>query len=363
MNPSIRDYFLQVEDFRQAAKCRYRLADLLLIGLCTYLSNGQDYEDMVLFAQTHAQQLPDLVQLPRVPSHDTFNRVFQLLQPQVLRQLLTQHGQGLLDTLAQKQICLDGKKLRGVGPRSTGNAGLYLVNAWVSENRLCVGQVRVEEKSNEITALPTLLAQLDLSEAVVTTDAMGCQTAIAGQIRRQQGHYLLALKRNQRQLWEEVDGAFRANTAVTAHEQWEYARDRLEQRQCWQLPATCLDASFGQAWPGLQTLVKIEATRTIGGQSQREVRYYLSDEVEDNTLYYSKLARGHWGIENHLHWHLDVTLKEDACRVRTGYGPENLATLRKLTLQLLTQQRDGLSLQKRRVKAAYDIHYLKQFLT
>lgn len=187
---------------------------------------------MVLFAQSHAQQQPDLVQLSGMPSHDTFNRVFQPLEPQVLRQLLTQHGQGLLDTLAQKPSCLDGKKLRGVNPRSMGNMGLYLVNAWVSENRLCVGQARVEEKSNEITALPTLLAQLDLRDAVGTTDAMGCQTTIAGQIRRQQDHYLLALKRNQEQLWEEVHCAFQANAAVTAHEQWEYARDRLEQRQC-----------------------------------------------------------------------------------------------------------------------------------
>ena len=362
MNQSIRDYFLQVEDFRQPGKCAYQLADLLLVGLCTYLSNGQDYADMVLFAKTHAQHLPDLLALPRAPSHDTFNRVFQLLDPTVLRQLLTDHGRGLLDTLAQKQICLDGKKLRGASPRSTGNAGLYVVNAWVSENRLCVGQARVEAKSNEITALPTLLAQLDLTEAVVTTDAMGCQTAIARQIRKQQGHYLLALKRNQGQLWEEVHCAFQANAAVAVAEKWEYARDRLEQRQCWQLAADCLDDSFVQAWPGLQTLVKVEASRTIGGETQREVRYYLSDEKETNTLYFSKLARGHWGIENHLHWHLDVTLKEDACRVRKGHGPENLATLRKLTLHLLTQQRDGLSLQKRRVRAAYDIQYLRQLL-
>lgn len=363
MTPNIRTYFLQVEDFRQVSKCRYCLADLLLVGLCTYLSNGQDYEDMALFARHYAPQLPDLFALPGVPSHDTFNRVFRLLDPSVLRRLLTPHGQGLLDTLAQKQICLDGKKLRGVSPRSTGNAGLYIVNAWVSENRLCVGQQRVEDKSNELTALPELLAQLDLTQTVVTTDAMGCQTAIAGQIRQQQGHYLLALKRNQRRLWEEVDCAFQANTARTAHEQWEYARDRFEQRQCWHLPATRLAAAFVHAWPGLQTVVKIEARRTLNGQTQREMRYYLSDEQEDNPLYYSRLARGHWGIENHLHWHLDVTLQEDACRVRTGHGPENLATLRKLTLHLLTQQRDGLSLQKRRVKAAYDMRYLQQLLT
>lgn len=362
MSHPIRDYFLQVEDFRQAAKCRYQLADILLIGLCTYLSNGHDYEDMVLFAQTHAQHLAELVDLPSVPSHDTFNRVFQLLSPALLQACLAQHGHALLDTLAQKQICLDGKKLRGVSPRSPGNAGLYLVNAWVSENRLCVGQQRVADKSNEITALPKLLAQLDLREAVVTTDAMGCQAAIAGQIRQQQGHYLLALKRNQGQLWEEVRCAFQANAASSGQEKWEYARDRFEQRRCWCLAATSLDAAFVAAWPGLQTLVKVEASRCVAGQTSREVRYYLSDETEENPRYYSKLARGHWGIENHLHWHLDVTLKEDACRVRAGYGPENLATLRKLTLQVLTQQRDGLSLAKRRVKAAYDIHYLKQLL-
>ncbi|RIY04431.1 ISAs1 family transposase [Hymenobacter rubripertinctus] len=131
-----------------------------------------------------------MVDLPSVPSHDTFNRVFQLLSPALLQDCLAQHGHALLDTLAQKQLCLDGKKLRGVSPRSADNAGLYLVNAWVSENRLCVGQQRVADKSNEITALPELLAQLDLREAVVTIDAMGCQAAIAGQIRQQQGHYL-----------------------------------------------------------------------------------------------------------------------------------------------------------------------------
>lgn len=365
MSQTIRHYFLQIEDFRQANKCRYRLADILLIGLCTYLSNGQDYEDMVLFAQTRGHLLAELIDLSKgVPAHDTFNRVFQLLNPKLLRDALGQHGKALLDVLTQKQICLDGKKLKGVSPTSKGTDGLWIVNAWVSENRLCIGQQRVETKSNEIDVIKPLLQQLDITDAIVTIDAMGCQTAIAQQIIDQKGHYLLALKSNQKGLWEEVVCAFKANHSVMADEQWVYDRGRFEQRRCWLLSACdVLDPRFLRHWPGLQTLVKVEARRTLMGQTHVEVRYYISDEAESNPLYYCKLVRGHWGIENHLHWHLDVTFGEDKCRVRQGNGPENLSTLRKLSLQLLTQQEDRLSLGKRRVKAAYDIDYLKMIIS
>ena len=365
MSQTIRDYFLQVDDFRQAAKCTYRLADILLIGLCTFLSNGQDYEDMVLFAQTKGPALGDLIDLaPGIPTHDTFNRVFQLLDPELLRNCLNQHGKALLNLLADKQICLDGKKLKGVSPRSKGTDGFFIVNAWVSENRLCIGQQRVEDKSNEIDALVPLLKRIDITDAVVSIDAMGCQADVAQQIITQKGHYLLALKGNQESLLEEVECAFRANRSRVADEAWEYSRGRFEERRCWLLSApACLDESFVTQWPGLQSVVKVEARRTQPSGTQTEVRYYISSEEENNPLYYSKLVRGHWHIENHLHWHLDVTFKEDSCRVRRGHGPENLATLRKLALQLLTQQTDRLSLQKRRVKAAYDVDYLKKIIT
>lgn len=365
MSQTIRDYILQIKDFRQTNKCTYRLADLLLIGLCTYLSNGQDYEDMALFAQTRGHLLTDLIDLSNgIPSHDTFNRVFQLLDPHLLRSCLEQHGRALLDLLAQKQICLDGKKLKGARPHSKGNEGLYIVNAWVNENRLCIGQQRVDQKSNEIDVLVPLIQSIDITEAIVTIDAIGCQVAVAQQIVKQQGHYLLALKSNQESLWEEVQCAFKATKGRVAEDAWEYDHGRFEQRRCWILSAhSSLDASFQAQWPSLQTVVKIEARRTMHGQTHTQIRYYISDELEANPLYYSKLARGHWSIENHLHWHLDVTFGEDASRVRTGYGPENLSTLRKLALQLISQQVDGLSLQKRRVKAAYDIAYLKKIIT
>lgn len=365
MSQPIKEYFNQIEDFRQAKKCKHRLADILLIGICTYLSNGQDYEDMVLFAQSKAAQVGDLLELPNgVPSHDTFNRVFQLLNPELLKSCLGKHGQAILDILAHKQIALDGKKLRGVTPHSKGTSGLFIVNAWVSENRLCIGQHKVEDKSNEIDVLSPLIAQLDITDAVVTIDAIGCQKELAKQIQHQKGHYLLAVKGNQSALMEEMECAFKACKAQSVSEEWEYARSRFETRTCSILSATSsIDPRFMESWSGLQTLVKVESVRYVGEKQSRQTRYYISDELPENAVYFSKLARGHWSIENQLHWHLDVTFKEDSCRVRTGYGPENLSTLRKLALQLVSQQTDKLSLQKRRVKAAYDATYLKKLFT
>lgn len=364
MSTYIKDYFVQIADFRQLKKCKHPLSDILLIGLCTYLSNGQDYEDMVLFAQTHGDSLSALLDLPNgVPSHDTFRRVFQMLDCQYLRDILTAQGKSILDTLAEKQLCLDGKKLKGASPSSRGNQGLWLVNAWVGENRLCVAEEKVTDKGNEITAIPLIIKQLDITDAVVTIDAIGCQTAIAEQIVAQKGHYLLAVKGNQSDLLDELVCAFKACPAESSVESWEYERNRFESRKCSILSATSsIDSHFLKQWAGLSTLVKVVSSRFIGNKRTEETRYYISDESVTNAAYFSGLAQGHWGIENHLHWHLDVTFGEDACRVRTGNGPENLATLRKFALQLITHYNDPLSLKKRRVKAAYDVEYLKMLL-
>mgnify|MGYP003708948823 CR=1 FL=1 len=360
----IRQYFSDIADFRESHKCRHLLSDILIIGLCTYLSNGQDYEDMVIFGQTKGRQLAGLLELPNgVPSHDTFNRVFQILDCEVLKGCLVKHGEGLLEVLAEKQICVDGKKLRGCNPQSRGNRGLYIVNAWVSENRLCIGQQKVCDKSNEIDAIPKLLAEIDITDAVVTMDAMGCQKEIARQVTERQGHYLLAVKENHKELFEEVSCAFKASRPITVSEEWEYDHGRFETRRCSILSAaSAIDEQVIAEWAGLRTIVRLEATRTLADKQTTETRYYISDESECNALYFNRLVRGHWAIENHLHWHLDVTFGEDACRARAGNAPENLATLRKLALQILAQHNDRLSLKKRRVKAAYDINYLKSLL-
>ena len=319
----------------------------------------------VLFGASKGHLLKDYLDLPNgVPSHDTFNRVFQILDFNVLKKCLTDYGKALIDILAEKQICLDGKKLRGVNPTSRGNKGLFIVNAWLSENRLCVGQERVEDKSNEIEAIPKLLKEIDITDAIVSIDAIGCQKEIASQIKQQKGHYLLAVKKNQKELYEDISCAFKANKAISIDEKWEYANNRFEVRKCSILTAkSSLMDDIRSEWEGLQTVVKIEASRTIKEQCSTQVRYYISDESELNAKYFNQLTRGHWGIENHLHWHLDVTFKEDSCRARKGNAPQNLATLRKLALQIITEHKDNLSLKKRRVKAAFDIEYLKKLIT
>jgi predicted transposase YbfD/YdcC len=368
MERPIQQYFSEVTDPRIKGKCKFLLSDILLIGLCTYLSNGEDYEDMALFAKYKSHLLSDALAMyssgipAKTPSHDTFNRVFQLIDSQTLQACLVAHGQDLLDLLSEKQIAIDGKKLRGENPTSRGNQGLYIVNAWVSENSLCIGQAKVQSKSNEITAIPQVLREIDLTEAVVSIDAMGTQTSIAKQIKQQGGHYLLAVKANQKVLYEELECAFKANkaTEVTTEDR---NHGRIELRKCSILSAkdTIDEEVLGQ-WDGLQTLVKIEATRTLKNKTTVETRYYISDESVSKALYYSKLVRGHWSIENNLHWHLDVTFKEDSCRARSGNAPENLSTLRKLALQIINHHDDKLSLKKRRVKAAYDADYLKSLI-
>jgi predicted transposase YbfD/YdcC len=358
----IKEYFERIPDPRCQGKCLHLLSDILLIGLLTYLSNGEDYEDMVIFAESKGALFPNLLILPKgVPSHDTFNRVFQLIDKQFLRDCLAAHGRDILDILSEKQIAIDGKKLKGVSPTSKGNSGLYIVNAWVSENRLCIGQEKIEQKSNEIIAIPNVLKQIDLTEAVVSIDAIGCQTAIAKQIKSQEGHYLLAVKGNQKRLFEEIEGSFEGLRPVLMKDEWEYDHGRYETRISSILPAKGnISEEIIQNWEGIETLVRIESSRMTKGTITKEVRYYISDEKVANPLYFNRLVRGHWSIENHLHWHLDVTFKEDDCRARKGNAPENLASLRKLALQIITQTKDKLSLKKRRVKAAFDIDYLKK---
>jgi len=360
----ISSYLSNVEDFRMENKCFHKLSDILFIGLLTFLSSGEDYEDMVLFGKTHRDFLQDYISLPNgIPSHDTFRRVFSMLAADILRKCLNDYGKDMIGLLSEKQICLDGKKLKGASPTSRGNQGLYILNAWVAENRICIGQKRVEDKSNEITALPALVEELDINEAVVSIDAIGCQREIAKQITEKGGHYLLSLKANQGELYDDTVCGFKACANESVSETWEYGHGRYETRRCSIISSQkALLPENQEQWKELKTLIKVEATRSIKGLETTEIRYYISSEQGENAKYFNELVRGHWGIENHLHWHLDVTFKEDASRARTANAPENLSTLRKLALQIITEQKDKLSIRKRRLKAAYDINYLKKII-
>ena len=232
--------------------------------------------------------------------------------------------------------------------------------------------VRSTSKSNEITAIPELIEELDITDAVVSIDAIGCQHSIAEQIVEKGGDYLLSLKANQRELYDDTVCGFKACAPESVSETWEYDHGRYETRKCSIIPSEkVLLPENQETWCGLKTLVKVEATRIIKDKTTTETRYYTSSESGLSANYFNDLVRGHWGIlvlrtkyavENHLHWHLDVTFREDDCRARKGNAPENLATLRKLALQIIVGQKDRLSLRKRRLKAAYDENYLRKLL-
>jgi len=345
-------------------RCDHLLVDILFIALCTLLSNGEDFEDMVEFGNQRKDWLCTILELPNgIPSHDTFNRVLQILDPESLNEILLADGHGLLDSLEGKLINLDGKKIRGYSPRSKGNDGLYVLSAWVSEQELCIGQLAVEEKSNEITAIPKVLDSLDIKGATVTIDAMGCQTEIADMIVEGGGNYLLAVKENQAGLYEEIHEAFTYFPENGYSKTWEYNHGRHEVRHCRLLKAKdSLGTMVLSKWRILEYLVEIKSERTMDGVTAYQTRYYISSQHDLTPEIANNHARGHWSIENKLHWQLDVTFNEDACRARTANSAINLNTLRKIALHRIKLDDTKLSMKKRRFRASMNNDYLIKLL-
>ena len=360
----IRVLFDKVEDPRVQGRCLHQLSDILFIALCTLLSGGEDFEDMVAFAEERLDWLKERLVLPHgIPSHDTFNRVLQNIVPEQLISVLEADGKALIDHLDGKLVILDGKKLRGASVRKSANAGLYVLNAWVSQSQLCIGQLKVGDKSNEITAIPTILDQLNLEGAIISIDAIGCQKEIAEKIVAQPADYILAVKGNQEDLLEEVSESFQFSSVEHLNEQWEYDHGRFEKRHCAVLPAAdCLSPVLRKVWPSINTLVKIEATRIVDDVRSTKTRYYITSLADKSALTINQLIRSHWSIENQLHWHLDVTFGEDASRARRGYAAENLSLMRKVALHRITKDRSKLSKRKRRYKAAMNLEYLEKIL-
>ena len=363
MQDSIDKIFSNVNDPRVKGRCLHQLKDILFIAFCTLLSNGEDFEDMVEFAEQRQDWLNDVLELPNgIPSHDTFNRVLQLIDPECLNESLQGDAEQLIESIRGKLVSLDGKKMRGVSPTSRGNKGLYILSAWVGEYRLCLGQKKVKDKSNEMTAIPELIDALDLRGSTVSIDAIGCQTKIGQKILDADANYLLAVKQNQGSLHEQVCDDFTWKSSKGFNENWEYAHGRHEVRKCQVVKAKdVLTPDLLDKWVGVKTLIKIESQRTISDVTSFQSRFYISSEEKD-AEFYNTAVRGHWSIENHLHWHLDVTFNEDANRSRSGKAPQNLNILRKMALQRISKMKDKLSLKKRRFRASMNVDYLQKVI-
>ena len=361
----ITKIFDSIPDHRVTGRCIYRLGDLLSIALLTFICNGEDYQDMSEFAATRARDFGLFADCgDHSPSPDTFERLMAAVSPDEIERCLLQSGRALLDSLAEKQVVIDGKKLRGASPRSLGNKGLYLMNAFVSENHIMVAQETVQDKENEIVAIPRVLDKIDLEGAVVSIDAIGTQVDIAQQIRDKGANYLLSVKANQGSLLEAVVDTFKFGKAKDSSSEMEADHGRIEERACRIIDASLMeDRETAERWPGLKTLVEVTSTVTPkSGMPTQTTRYFISDEDFPRASYYAMLVRGHWGIENQLHWQLDVTFSEDASRARRGFASQNLSSIRKLAMQVIKGQNDKRSLKKRRFRATLSNDYLTEML-
>lgn len=351
-----------VRDPRKIDKCTYELGDLMATALLTYLCGGEDYSDMALFAKHRSGEFGLFPYTEERPSQDTFERLFAIVKTDYVEQCVLSHGKRILDIMNEKQIAIDGKKQCGTAPTQKGQKGDYLLHAFVAENHLFIGQEKVKDKENEIPAVPRLLDKLVIEDAVVSIDAMGTQVEIANKIIEGKGHYFLAVKENQGSLLAEIKDVIKYNQPLSTHSETEKGHTRVETRSVAIYSAGNMeDKEVLSRWRNLTTLVCITSETThvsAGGRVETQTRYYISDEDFPLAKYYGDLARGHWAVENGLHWHLDVTFKEDRCRARKKNAAQNLSLLRKLALQIVRHTQDKLSLRKRLVCASWNSKYL-----
>lgn len=363
MKNMILKIFFDVEDPRVVGRCTYPLPDLLAIALLTIICNGETFQDMSDFARLRAKDFGLLEGCDTTPSPDTFERMMAAVDPTEIQRCLIEHGRAFLDSLREKQVVIDGKKLKGAAPKATGNKGIYIMNAFVSENQLTISQLELEGKENEIVAIPKLLDNIDIEGAVVSIDAIGTQVNIAQKILDKGGSYLLAVKDNQKALCEAVADAFRYNKPADTDSTLDAGHGRIETRRCRILDAGAIeDKDVLARWPGVKTLAEITSTVDYGDHVSATTRLYISSEDFPKAAYFNLLARGHWSIENQLHWHLDVTFKEDASRSRKGYASQNLSCIRKLALQVVKNFSDKISLRRKRFLASISPDYMLKIL-
>lgn len=357
------EIFMTVLDHRVTGRCTYKLTDLLTIALLTYICGGEGYVDMSTFARIRARDFDLLTYTDQSPSSDTFERLMSAVNPDEIERCLIEYGRQFLDSLAEKHVAIDGKRLRGTSPKSKGTKGDHLMNAFVSENHMMIGQLRLKDKENEIVAIPKLIEKLDIEGAVVSIDAIGTQVNIAQDIINRKAHYFLAVKNNQGALGEAVKDAFRYNKPIDTAVQMDADHGRIETRSCRILDAGSIeDKDVVSRWPKMKTIVEITSTVDHGDHVVESTRRYISDEDFPKAAYFNMLARSHRSIENQLHWNLDVTFKEDACRARKGFAAQNLSAIRKLALQIIQSQNDKHSIRKRRFRAALSQDYLLELL-
>lgn len=368
---SIERHFGDITDPRIDRTKLHKLLDILVIALCAIIAGADSWEDVAEFGQAKVEWFETFLDLPNgIPSHDTFNRVFARIDPLQFQDSFMRWISAVSTVISGQVIAIDGKVLRRSHDRGIGKAAIDMVSAWACANRLVLGQVKVDDKSNEITAIPQLLQALEVSGCIVTIDAIGCQTEIAETIINREADYVLSLKENQGRLFEDVQLLFNdlEKSLYTAYK-FDYHKTinndhgRIETRECWTIsdPEVLRHLRGFENWKNLLTVSRIRAQRLVGEENSCEDRYHIASITGAKPVL--QTVRSHWGIENELHWSLDIAFDEDHCRVRKDHGPENFAILRHMALNLLKQEKTcKRSIKGKRLLAAWKEDYLLKVL-
>jgi predicted transposase YbfD/YdcC len=358
---TLHQTFKKLHDPRIDRKKKHKLLDIIILSILAVLSGAESWDSIELFGKTNLAFLKQILALANgIPSHDTINRVFSMLNPKHFERLFIEWVNNLKDNgILENVIAIDGKTVRGSKDSFHGTSPIHLVHAWSVENNICLGQIKTAAKSNEITAIPEILDLLEIKGSIITIDAMGTQRAIAEKIIKKEADYILSVKDNQKRLREEVESTCNRYRPVADYTEVEKGHGRIETRRC-QVFEKGLIVDFDKRWQGLQSVVKIISTREIGEKITTEERYYISSL--DAKQPFNQYIRSHWRVENSLHWTLDMVFREDEQRKRTKHAAENFAVIRKIALNLLKKDTGKESLRSKRLKAAWNKEFLMQLL-
>jgi predicted transposase YbfD/YdcC len=360
------DHFSDLPDPRtHILKNRHIFLEIIVIAICAVICGADDWVAVAGFGRAKFEWFSSFLELPHgIPSHDTFDRIFSMIDPIEFQKRFVAWMQSVARISEGEIVPIDGKTLRRSHDSASNKTAIHMVSAWANGSRLVLGQVKTEEKSNEITAIPELLGALDIHGCIVTIDAMGCQKKIAAQIIEQEADYVLGLKGNQGLLLDAVEETFSSATSeelngsdFDVHQTEEDGHGRHEVRTYF--TSTLLDRLPNpEDWEGLQTLGVVISEVTTKGKTTMDCRYYIASTENDAQLF-AHAVRSHWGIENSCHWVLDVAFREDESRVRKGHGSENLALLRHIALNLIREEKTAkVGVKNKRLKAGWDNRYL-----
>lgn len=365
---SIDAHFGELSDPRHHNK-KHQLIDIMTIAICATICGADTFKQIEDFGVAKIKWFKKFLELPfGIPSHDTFGRVFAFLDPKEFQHCFINWVQAVQEVFAGQIIAVDGKTLRRSFDNSSEKKAIHMVSAWASESGFVLGQVKTDTKSNEITAIPQLLNMLELSGCIVTIDAMGCQKKIAKTIRKKGADYLFSLKGNHSNLHDDVklffDGCLKDNfkdTTYDFHETVDGDHGRVEIRKFWTISDINWLYGKGQ-WEDLKTIGMVESERRLGGEISRERRFFISS-LDCDAKVFGNAVRKHWGIENGLHWTLDIAFREDESRIRKDNAPENFAVLRHIALNLLKNEKSFKgSIKTKRLMAGWETSYLEKVI-